>query len=415
MSLKIANISLTDLYGGASIFSFRQHNSFLKKNINSKLFVLNKYSNLRTVNKISYKKNIFNTLLKKIFFFFLTNKNKYSFYNQGLYKINNIDYLSQLTYFKPDVVIFYTNSDLINPKLFEKIFKKNTIFLFYPMDYEFLTGGCHYAWNCNGYKSKCMNCPAVFFPLKKIPNKNFLEKEKYLKKIRHYYVAGTKDFKLKIKKSSIFQKNSNVLLNYLGMDLNKFWPKNINKKNDQLNFCFRASLNPRKGQAIFLETIKYLMNYFPKFFNNVKFNIIGDSSICNFFDTLNIKYKFYDNIFSEDDLVNFYNSSDFMINYSIEDAGPMMINESLACGVPVISFRVGGAKEFILNSRNGFLIDKISHVNLARKMNFVKNISNKNILNMKIFSRKFALKKFNIDKNTPTLINFIKKQLKIYI
>ena len=61
MSLKIANISLTDLYGGASIFSFRQHNSFLKKNINSKLFVLNKYSNLRTVNKISYKKNIFNT------------------------------------------------------------------------------------------------------------------------------------------------------------------------------------------------------------------------------------------------------------------------------------------------------------------------------------------------------------------
>jgi glycosyltransferase involved in cell wall biosynthesis len=104
-----------------------------------------------------------------------------------------------------------------------------------------------------------------------------------------------------------------------------------------------------------------------------------------------------------------------MINYSIEDAGPMMINESLACGVPVISFRVGGAKEFILNSRNGFLIDKISHVDLARKMNFVKNISNKNILNMKIFSRKFALKKFNIDKNTPTLINFIKKQLKIYI
>ena len=65
-----------------------------------------------------------------------------------------------------------------------------------------------------------------------------------------------------------------------------------------------------------------------------------------------IKYKFHNNVVSAEDLVNFYNSSDFMINYTIEDAGPMMINESLACGIPVISFRIGGSKYFILNNRN---------------------------------------------------------------
>jgi glycosyltransferase involved in cell wall biosynthesis len=411
MFLKIANISLSDLSGGASVFSLRQHNSFLNHKIESKLFVIKKYTSAKSINNFVYINNLFFNFIKKINFFFLSNKNKYSFYNQGFYKINNIKQLSGLLNFQPSVIIFYTNSDLIHPKLLEKISReKKIIFLFYLMDYEFLTGGCHYAWNCNGYKSKCKNCPAVYFPLKNLPNKNFLEKKKYLKKILHYYVVGSKDFKLKVEKSSIFQKDSKVFLNYLGLDLKKFSIKNI-KRDDQLSFCFRASLNPRKGQDIFIETIKYLKNNYPNFFNNVKFNIIGDSSICGFFDTLNIKYKFHNNVVSAEDLVNFYNSSDFMINYTIEDAGPMMINESLACGIPVISFRIGGAKEFILNNRNGFLVDKISHIDLARKLNFVKNISKKNILIMKLFSRKFALKKFNIDKNTSLLVNFIKTQL----
>lgn len=409
--MKIANISLNDLSGGASIFAKRQHESFLKKNINSKFFIFEKNLNSSSVKIISFKKNYLRALIKKLFFFFLTSKNKYSFYNQGFYKINSIKELAKLQNFKPDVVIFYTNSDLINPKLLEEIsLSKKTIFLFYLMDYEFLTGGCHYPWECLGYRSKCRNCPAVRLPLIWLPSKNLLKKEKYLKKICHYYVAGTKDFKLKIERSSIFQKGGKVFLNYLGLDLRKFCIKNI-KRDDELSFCFRASLNPRKGQAIFIETIKYLKNNYPNFFNNVKFNIIGDSSICGFFDTLNIKYKFHNNVVSAEDLVNFYNSSDFMINYTIEDAGPMMINESLACGIPVISFRIGGAKEFILNNRNGFLVDKISHIDLARKLNFVKNISKKNILIMKLFSRKFALKKFNIDKNTSLLVNFIKTQL----
>ena len=61
--MKIANISLNDLSGGASIFAKRQHESFLKKNINSKFFIFEKKLNSSSVKIISFKKNSKNNII----------------------------------------------------------------------------------------------------------------------------------------------------------------------------------------------------------------------------------------------------------------------------------------------------------------------------------------------------------------
>ena len=41
----------------------------------------------------------------------------------------------------------------------------------------------------------------------------------------------------------------------------------------------------------------------------------------------------------------------------IQDSGPMMIGDALACGTPVISFAIGLANDVIVNGYNGKLVD----------------------------------------------------------
>ncbi len=43
-----------------------------------------------------------------------------------------------------------------------KLNKRNKCnqFLLYMMDMAPMTGGCHYAWDCEKYKMKCGGCPA---------------------------------------------------------------------------------------------------------------------------------------------------------------------------------------------------------------------------------------------------------------
>lgn len=87
-----------------------------------------------------------------------------------------------------------------------------------------------------------------------------------------------------------------------------------------------------------------------------------------------------------------YNIADGFICSSVEDAGPMMINEALMSGTPVISFKIGVAEDLIINGENGFLADNISANALADAIvNFLK-ISVSELTVMKNSSRNGAQK-----------------------
>ena len=57
-----------------------------------------------------------------------------------------------------------------------------------------------------------------------------------------------------------------------------------------------------------------------------------------------------------------------------------MVNEALACGTPVISFRNGVSVDVIRNGYNGFLISKISSELLAKKINEISFYRKKYLL-----------------------------------
>ncbi len=58
-------------------------------------------------------------------------------------------------------------------------------------------------------------------------------------------------------------------------------------------------------------------------------------------------------------IIPFYQSLDLYLVCSRAEGGPKAILESIACGVPVVSTRVGMASEIIENGKNGYVVDEV--------------------------------------------------------
>jgi glycosyltransferase involved in cell wall biosynthesis len=50
-----------------------------------------------------------------------------------------------------------------------------------------------------------------------------------------------------------------------------------------------------------------------------------------------------------------YSAADLYVSPSTEDAGPMVVNESLACGTPVVAYEIGTAADEVEQGINGWL------------------------------------------------------------
>lgn len=87
-------------------------------------------------------------------------------------------------------------------------------------------------------------------------------------------------------------------------------------------------------------------------------------------------------------------NSDMMLMFSNYENMPVVINESFACGVPVISSNVGGISEYV-NSSNGILVDPANEDKLLEKLDFM--LDNLNSFNTEDI-RRVAEKNFSVEK-----------------
>ena len=407
MSYKIIHFSESDIGGGSAFYAYRLHKYLNKiKKINSKMFVLKKNINDKSIKKFSNEHDL--RYLKYLYFFFLSNKNRYSFYNYGKYLIKENSQLKELLSEKPDAVIVYNNSNLIHPKILNYLTKQKIKLIFYPMDMELITGGCHYNFECNGYKKSCKPCPAVNLFLNTKPSKNLIEKKKYFNDIKITFLSATRKIFKDISKSTLFnnKKHKNLILN-LGLDLKFYKPIKKIKKN-KITISLRSSLNPRKGNSILIEALNYICSRNGEINKKLSFNIIGDSSLLECLIKNNFEYNFQSIIKNEKELIKFYQNSDFFLNQSIQDAGPVMVNEALACGVPVISFKTGISNDVIRNNFNGYLVSDFSKKKLGDKITEISKINLKHLKEMKKNSRKTAIKNFDINEKIKDILKIIK-------
>ncbi len=117
-------------------------------------------------------------------------------------------------------------------------------------------------------------------------------------------------------------------------------------------------------------------------------------------------YHFLKNYF---DIVNYYNVLDLYIVSSRAEGGPKAITESMACGVPIISTKVGMAAEIIKHGENGFIVD-IEKSNLLA--DFSCKIIENNELRKKIINQALSdVKNYTWEKTVKNLYEKIYEKL----
>jgi glycosyltransferase involved in cell wall biosynthesis len=155
---------------------------------------------------------------------------------------------------------------------------------------------------------------------------------------------------------------------YNGVDVNKFKPRpnkaelrrefGLDEKKQTVLFVGR--LYHRKGLEVLLHSVALVL----KEFREVQFAISGtgfkakEESLRNLAHELDIEddVKFLGYV-PDDKLADVYSASDVFVLPAIYENFPFAILEAQATGLPVVSTKVGGIPEFLVDGENGFLID----------------------------------------------------------
>ncbi len=423
--MNILNISTFDS-NGAGIAAFRTHNNFQNHGHNSKFLVF--YSKNRnnddiiTVhNKLTWFIYRFKRKIRNNFFIsnkIKTNYNYYFLQNNANNKSNFVKILLKKIPFTPEIIILYWVNQFINSK---DILKLNSLIkvpiIWYFLDMTPMTGGCHYAWDCNGYKNSCGNCPGLFSTNERdLSYLNLKCNHKYLKQTNITVVAPTEWLYKQAKSSSIF-KDKNIHKIMLAIDSEIFKPVNkiITRKRMDLplesKIIFFGSnfLEERKGMLYLLNALKYLK----KILLNSKLNysiflLIAGNNNEDLFNELPFNYRYVGKLKNNIELTSAYQAADVFANPSIEDSGPMMINESIMCGTPVVSFDMGVAPDLVHNNITGYRAKLKNSEDFAKGLFKLLNLNNDEYNKMSKKCRELGIIKCHPDvqiKNFEKLFN----------
>lgn len=316
--------------------------------------------------------------------------------------------------FVPDVIIITFNVKFITMKNVSDLCEPSTKVIYYLMDMDPLTGGCHYSWSCNRYEEKCIKCPAlVSSKFGGFPSRNQCYRKHYINKLNAQFVCASSGLMDLVSKSYISSSQAKYLL-YTSADTDFFRPqdkheakKALGIDNDYFTMLFVASslLDPRKG----FETVSSALNKieqsdFESHPRNWMLLVVAGAIPKDI--GVNIDSKHYSNVpFNE--MPRFYNASDVYISASNQDSGPWSVNQSILCGTPVIASREGVALDLITDGETGYLFDIGDSEALACmiKKYFDLSVKEKNRMNENC--SRLSEEKLSLDRYRDNWINYI--------
>jgi glycosyltransferase involved in cell wall biosynthesis len=273
---------------------------------------------------------------------------------------------------KPDVVFVHWVSDFANAKFLAELKQlTGAEIVFILVDHALYSGGCHYQIDCQGYKDRCHNCPATTSRIvKRGIEKNYAFKKKYLP--HGTIIVPTKEDSMRLSQSAIY-KDFRFEKLVFPIDANKFcpaadrmalrrqWNLPIDKK---MVFFGATSLNERrKGIKELLEALPFVQA------KDVVYVAAGKTKGLQLPEnTITVGYL------NEAQLIQMYQMADVFVCASLADAGPMMVNQALLCGCPVVAFPVGVSVELVRTGKTGYQAKYGDSADLAKGIDAILSL-----------------------------------------
>jgi glycosyltransferase involved in cell wall biosynthesis len=401
--VKIIHLCNSDILGGAARAAYSLNKALNNSGINSSMLVQKKYGNDESVfpfvdsnlKKIKYAERFF---WDYIYIYYLTVKERgrFSFPYWG------VDISKHPLIKQADIIhLHWINQGFFSFKTFQSLAKLNKPIVWTFHDMWAFTGGCHYSLGCEKFISNCYECPSLKFANKKdSSNKIFSEKKDLFKNLK-FKIVTCSNWLAGIVKKSFLLKDFPVTTIPNTLDINLFKPieKNVARSKfslpeDKLLILFGTMTvkDKRKGFVLLKDSLIKLYNDNVSLRKKIEIIIFGSAGLEQASD-IPFKTNFLGRIKNDEDIALSYNCADIFVAPSIEDNLPNTVMESLACGIPVAAFNIGGMPDMIGHKKNGYLANPLSVDDLSIGMNW-------------LLQEKLAGNNFQSSSRDKVLINF---------
>jgi len=367
--------------GGAGLAARRLNAALVSAGASSQFMALKNKGYFPQINENSLGRNLLVKILSATIAKFqsnLSNKFFFSVYSLNVLSIRKLKIIADP---KNSILHIHNWFNLVNQKQITKFLKLGYLVVITLHDERFYTGGCHHAFDCNGFKKDCFACPQISTPLKSIPSKILKNSRKNLKFSARkdlYFIAPSSWIYNRARESNLINHSEIYFIpNSLG-EFGVIETKRVSRKVD-LNdpkIIGIANKDPNsyiKGGDV----IRSLEQLIKK--QGLNYKIIFLSEQTN----------------TQHSKTNFWGSIDLLLVPSRADNSPNVIHEAKKLGIPVIATMVGGVTEILDPEFDELIpIEDLTAESILQRLQLRKN-------NKQEFSVEKMQKKFNSYLNDP--------------
>ncbi|MCB0192837.1 MAG: glycosyltransferase family 4 protein [Anaerolineae bacterium] len=350
--MNILHINQSDTLGGAAIAGYRLHQGLLKQDINSHLLVGTSTINDSHIDRIgSY--TLFDKLLLQI-------TNRVGLNGTGF--ISSFQTTGHSFFQKADVLNFHNLHGYFNYLAIPKLTRdKPAVFTLHDM--WTLTGHCTYSYDCTRWQNCCGQCPYpnVHPPIQRDNTHMEWKLKDWVYKRSNITVVAPSRWLAELARQSMLNRFPIYHIPY-GLDLNVYQP--LGKKQCRatlgipghkkiLMFGAADIKDYRKGGDLLLKALRNL----PSGLKSDTLLLTFGSKSEQFGTAASIPTLHLGYISSDHMKATAYSAADLFILPTRADNLPIVLQESMACGTPMVAFNVGGVSDLVRPEVTGYLAE----------------------------------------------------------
>lgn len=313
-------------------------------------------------------------------------------------------------------VVFW--QELLSFETIEQIYDKlHCQIQFSAVDYSHMSGGCHFTGDCQRYKIGCGMCPA-FHSINEndFTAQNVRFRKRVYEKVRP--IVGGNNYMIQFYKESFLLKDARIeLFDSPIINTNIFRP--INKKSLLKKYNISESKkyiilfgcqsldDERKGIHFLLNGFAELYHIMGKTVNEVLIVSVGKESE-DVRKRILFDYRSFGYV-PLNMLPELYSLATVFVCPSVNDAGPMMVNQSLCCGTPVVGFDMGAVKQVVKDKGTGICVPLRDVKALAEGMLEIIQMSMEEYQKMSIRAREIALQTSSYNAQAEKILSIYEK------
>lgn len=378
------------MIGGAAIASYRLHRALRGISVDSSMLVMNAINKDAEIDCIRHRRfpeYVMGGIGERVG---LNNLFNYrSFFFNGYKGVDEADII---------------NLHNLHPHYFNYLalpfLTKNTPAVHTLHDMWAFTGHCAYSFECERYSQGCGKCPdlSVYPGIRYDNTKMALKLKKWAYRNSNITLVAPSKWMKRVAEKSILK---DIPIQHIpnGVDTKLFRPHNqkecrrllgISESEFIVLFAAESVSNMRKGGQYILPALKLLPDSLKENLRLLTFGRGGVNEDNAQLKSLNLGYI-------DSDVIKAiaYSAADLFLHCSAADNLPLVLQESMSCGTPMVAFDVGGISDLVRPGETGVLVppNEIEHF-----ANSIENLFNDSTLLQKMRERcrEIAVREYDV-------------------